>query len=298
MKGQPIRSFYRRRENPLPRPSHLQGEWETRLAQRTSMNPDSIDFERLLRQTFVRSHQWYAQAESTNTLALEDLRDRSELPHLILTDLQTAGRGRGENKWWSTAGALTFTLVLERGHWSIPDARLSMLSLIVGLAAVRGVQNLLERDASDFRLQLKWPNDVYLNDRKLGGILIESLKHHHDRLAIGVGLNLNNSLTEASEAVRQRAISLYDTTDKNFSRSDLLIELFRELDSLGKLFALTPELVIDEYRNLCWLTGKHISVTNPHEIVSGTCLGINDTGALQLQTPSGLRRMVTGTIEV
>ncbi len=109
------------------------------------------------------------QVDSTSSLALRLTRaDEHQLPLLVLAREQTAGRGRGTNRWWSGEGALTFSLVLDGTPLAHSDQML-MVPLVVGWAVCDAVEQMFPT----LHLQLKWPNDVYLDDRKLAGILIE-----------------------------------------------------------------------------------------------------------------------------
>ena len=103
---------------------------------------------------------------------------------IIITDYQKSGRGRRNNKWISTPGDnLTFSLVLKENN----AKKLHLLSILCGVAIVDGIRKFTNIDCS-----LKWPNDIILNKKKVGGILIETKKNNNDTYAvIGIGLNIN-----------------------------------------------------------------------------------------------------------
>src|SRR5438128_356066 len=94
--------------------------------------------------TFVRKFEFYESLPSTNDLALERVRQSDlELPLLILADEQTAGRGRGSNRWWSSSGALTFSLILEPSQFGIPQAAWPRIALTAGLSVCELLDKLV-----------------------------------------------------------------------------------------------------------------------------------------------------------
>lgn len=131
---------------------------------------------------------WLDSCHSTNTWALERL---DHLPHgaVVFTRQQTAGRGQQGRIWHAPPGVLTASFVLEQAS----AEHLSGLSLAAGLAVIYAVEDLLPDPP--LALRLKWPNDVYLQERKLAGILCEtSFKAGFERLRVVVGVGLNRCI--------------------------------------------------------------------------------------------------------
>ena len=148
-----------------------------------------------------------------STTAFELLHPLLEVsPSLVLTCEQTAGRGRKGNAWWSSTGALTFTLVVNADELPMSSERRPMISLATGLA----VRDALQTHLPEQEFSLKWPNDVFTGEQKICGILVE--QHSiADRQAvlIGIGINVNNSLAGRSDrrvtaSGRRCSISLGD----------------------------------------------------------------------------------------
>lgn len=235
-----------------------------------------------------------AEAESTNTVALDWSRAwrSADLPALVLAERQTAGRGRGSNRWWSGKGALTFSVVLEPAHYGIDVARWPALSLAVGAAAATALAPF----APGGDVRLKWPNDVFAAGRKLGGVLIEPPPGRTDRLVIGVGLNVNNSLAEAPEEIRSRAATLSELAGGLLDREAVLAAVLRQLfDDLAALGVENPALLA-RWRRLCFLTGRSVMVEDCGRVTAGTCLGIDDDGALRVQTERCVERLFSGVV--
>jgi BirA family biotin operon repressor/biotin-[acetyl-CoA-carboxylase] ligase len=235
-----------------------------------------------------------AEAESTNTVALEWSRawTSADLPAVVVAERQTAGRGRGANRWWSAEGALTLSVVLEPSHFGIAVARWPALSLAVGAAATTAAAAFAP--AGDFRL--KWPNDVFAAGRKLGGVLIEPVPERSDRLVIGIGLNVNNSLRDAPAEIRGRAATLCELAGGPVDGEAVLQAVVRQL--LDDLAALGREdaMLVARWRGLCFLTGRSIVVEDCGRVTAGTCLGIDDDGALRVQTDRCVERLFSGIV--
>lgn len=261
------------------------------------IEPDSdaipIDFpvEAIAREG-VASLTYLIETPSTNSFALARLtRGIDSTPWLVLAQTQTAGRGRGENRWWSESGSLTFSLVVDSERMRLPQSLWPRLSMAVGLA----ICQLLERSPWRLPMQIKWPNDIYVHGKKLGGILIE---HSGPFLVIGVGLNVNQRFEAAPEEVRAKATSL-------------LLELRSEChawmllsDVLKEILTILPRIGADEIdfayeageRN--YLQWKNVRIRQGNLVKEGVCVGIDFDGALLLNWSDRQERVLSGTIEM
>ncbi|MBL8851407.1 MAG: biotin--[acetyl-CoA-carboxylase] ligase [Planctomycetaceae bacterium] len=250
-----------------------------------------IDPLRVERETFVAQAEVHAELPSTNDRALRLAASSSELPRLIVALRQTLGRGRGANRWWSTDGGLTFSLIVNAAPIDIE--RRPLIGLVAGGAVCEAVATAVP--GSDVRL--KWPNDVFVDGGKACGILVEVPPDAPDRLVIGVGLNVNVSLREAPDDVRRRARALCDVAGRALDLGDLLVRFLQKLDAdLQRLDAGFGELLSD-WRRRCLLSGRCVKLNDGTRSVTGTCLGFDDDGSLLLQTVAGPRRFRSGVIE-
>ena len=214
-----------------------------------------FDLERLLDESFVREIEFRRECGSTNDLALLPNTERKS-PTLVLTDSQTGGRGRGSNQWWARDGALTFSLRLEPAEFSVAHERWPLVSLTTAIA----VADILANFAPEQKVGLKWPNYVFLNGRKICGILVEPPKGSTTELVIGVGINVANSLSEAPEEVRKIATSIFDETDTDFSPSDVLLSLLQRFEVLIRELGDRSLHLKDRWQLQCMLTGQRVSL--------------------------------------
>ena len=193
---------------------------------------------------------------------------------LVLADAQLSGRGRAGRKWESKAGDGIWMTVIER----LNDARaLDVLSLRIGLRAAR----VLDRFAGA-RVGLKWPNDLYLHGGKLGGILVESRWRgtRPEWTAIGVGIN-----------VRAAGFPGAETLGAGVSRLEVLAELIPAIRAASSARNHLSVAELDDFKR------RDIAAGRPcREPVPGIVAGVATDGALLIDTGSGRRRVVEGSL--
>ena len=222
------------------------------------------------------------------------MRRRGELyaPAMVLAARQTAGRGRGNNTWFSAAGSLTVTFVLPIDQTMAPHH--------VPLAAGLAVRNAAAELTGQEGVGLKWPNDVYFDGRKLAGVLCERLDGVD---LIGVGMNVNRPLGKVPAALRDRIVFLEDIAGLNQSLTIVGATISRHIHLMLVRRSETPfPLLLREYDRHHVLVGRRVNVIQAHEPpVSGRCEGLDDSGRLLVRQGTGrkvLHRIVAGHIEL
>mgnify|MGYP003333436597 FL=1 len=234
----------------------------------------------------------YDRVGSTNDV----VRDRGNTFELkgftVLAEEQTRGRGRRGKVWHSPAGG---NLYLSMGwEFDLPPTRLAGLSLAVGAMLADAFAKAL-----DTELQLKWPNDFYFDGRKLGGILVEMLPERdgRQRLVLGVGLNV------------QMPALAPGTIDRAWTDLSRVIGAPVDRNRLAALIIDTMVLGLDHYdahgfshwlsrwRGRDFLLGRSVTVGDPAPII-GTAAGVNEEGALLIETPTGRRTVSGGEVSV
>lgn len=239
---------------------------------------------------------WLDSCPSTNTWALTNL---SNLNHgdVVFTQQQTVGRGQHGRTWYSPTGVLTTSIALDH----IPTAQLPQLSLFAGLAVIYAIENLLPNLQG--QLQLKWPNDVLLNKRKLAGILCEaSTNGATSRVVVGIGLNISVDFDQAGLDTSNigHAISLHQISSMTPSELQLLERARHYLLETAGLLCLENKgisALLPALRTRDALYGQAITIDLGIEKVSGLAAGISDRGYLLLKLPNGeMRSFVSGHI--
>ncbi len=244
--------------------------------------------ERIKIETLVAEVEAFEQLSSTNDFALQCSREgtRSK-PLLVITEQQNQGRGRGENQWWSGGGSLTFSLLIDSGV-SLRSAQPSPItSLIVGVAVCDALLALCD----GLEVGVKWPNDVFVRGRKIAGILIECPSHAGSDIIIGIGLNVNNSIESAPSELSQIATTLFDETGQQFPLDGVLVQVLQQMEE-----RFSDRKIATRFRELCILTDKQVTIDVGNRTQTGLCTGIDDDGALVLQTNDGPEKFVAGVI--
>lgn len=256
------------------------------------MNDLYFDLLAIRDETFLRDVIFYEEIDSTNSALIKLQQEPVETPLLAIAQSQTNGRGRAGNNWWSNVGSLTFSLLLDFPMLALGE--LSSFSLTAGLSVCQAI----EKHAPAADLALKWPNDVFLNDKKVAGILIEKPSASEPRLVVGIGINLNNDLSEAPSEVRQRATSLFGELGDPLDANRVLIDCLQEIERRSREQVHHREELLDQWRAYCMLTGRQIEVKSGNVVHSGRCLGIDESGALLLESEPGAapERIATGEV--
>lgn len=255
-----------------------------------------IDLQKLLAETCVRHAEWLPEVDSTNDRALLLASDSAlPVPFLIGTDRQTAGRGRGVNRWWGADGSLLFSICVEMPDFGLSTGEWPRFSLITGLAIAQTLTDFLPAST----IGVKWPNDVWINGRKVCGILIEQADRAPNRLIVGIGINVNNSFSEAPDEQRAIATSMIDANDGTaFSRTEILISFLSRWRTLIAQLAEGEVSLAERWSHSCVLSGQAVTLTNGFQETTGICTGIDDDGSLLLRTGFAIERFYAGTVRL
>ncbi len=255
---------------------------------------DWIDVDRLFEAGWIGSCEVLNVVDSSNTFALQRASQVQErdLPLLVIARRQVAGRGRGANVWWSDQGSLTCSLLLAPSSFELSRAQWPTLSVLAGSA----VCTALTQFTRDTPTRLKWPNDVFLRSRKVGGILVEASSTSEDRVVVGIGINVNNSFQNSPQSLAEIGISLKDAAGSEIDCLGVLTAVLEQLRRDLERLKLHDDELINSWRNQCLLTGRQVVLDNHDRRIEGTCLGIDDDGALRLQTSFGPQRVMSGVV--
>ncbi len=248
----------------------------------TIIDPDTI-----LANANVSTIEHHEVLDSTNRRAMVLLGEDVELPLLVIADEQTAGRGRGSNEWWSPRGCLMFSLAIQRTE---DLSELPPYSLAVGL----GVRSAIASELPGHGVKVKWPNDVYVGDRKISGILIEVPPGDPGKLVIGIGANVNNSTRDAPDSIRSTVATITDLTSQPVDMNGVLTSILNNIST--QIAAMDSDLPT-RWMDHCYLMGKTITLARGNRSDTGMCRGIDETGALLLRTETEIVRASSGVIE-
>lgn len=244
-------------------------------------------------ETLVRRVEWFAELGSTNDYALAAVAAESlEIPRLIWAERQTAGRGRSAHPWWAANGALTFSLIVDEAATGLTAALWPQVSVLTGLAVAQALGRFLPEHV----LGLKWPNDVQAHGRKISGILVEVPPKKPQRLVIGVGINVANSVTSAPPDLQSIATALADLIPASPAPVAVLLAFLKEWEALTRSLAAQQLDLPARWSRHCVLENRRVRVTSGDRVLEGVCRGIDADGALRLETGTGILRQLGGTV--
>lgn len=221
--------------------------------------------------------------DSTNREAMALGQADAEHGTLVLADTQTAGRGRLGREWFSPPGINLYASIVIRT--TLDTQRLSQWLSWLPLMTALGTAEAIE-SAGSARVSLKWPNDLLIGDRKVGGILCESGASVRSGLfqVIGIGINVNGERASFPRALRDVATSIRQETGQEIDRQRLLVRLLEELElCLEEFLTRGIDRLAVEYRRRCTTIGKTVKavLADGNEYV-GTAEGIADDGSLTM----------------
>jgi BirA family transcriptional regulator, biotin operon repressor / biotin---[acetyl-CoA-carboxylase] ligase len=237
--------------------------------------------------------------ESTNTKLLDALPPAAGSAAVVLAECQTGGRGRRGRGWVaSPGGAVCLSLAWQ---FSEMPTDLAALSLVVGIRAAQALQALGVDD-----VRLKWPNDLITPRGKLGGILIEMRAEAGGPVHVVIGIGLNVLLDEAASAAVAATGNVADdmraapgcgdrVPERNAVVAALLRQLLPALESFPRE-GFTPYLA--DWNACDALFDRGVRVENAGEVTRGVARGVDAHGALLVETPTGVRRFISGEVTV
>lgn len=202
---------------------------------------------------------------------------------LVVSETQTKGRGRLSRKWISPKGGIYFSLILKPKFLLIQEV--PQITLLVALGCIYGIKK-----ATGVECQVKWPNDIYLSGKKLGGILCE-IHAEADKVnfvVAGIGINVN------TKDLPQEATSLFLNTEDKASRLEIIKSILKEIETCylraqkEGFFAL-----LREWESFCILWGKRISLKVYDKEIEGEAQGIDERGYLLLRQDTGLLEKIS-----
>lgn len=229
------------------------------------------------------------EVDSTSRLARRKIQAGAigEGPILLIADRQTGGVGRFGRAWASPAGGLWCTLVwpVRRDLPRVLDG----LGLRLAWASARVIDHALGAPGRDSRVQIKWPNDVLLNGKKVLGVLTETLRHEgRPFLLVGVGVNADFAVSALPPALRDRATTLRDVLGRAPDRRRLIDDVRAGMGA-AILGQSADEATLREIRDRLFGVGESTTVTlSRGDTKTGALVGLDALGAPILRTRDGV----------
>lgn len=248
----------------------------------------------------LKNTQWagceiycFDSIDSTNTKAKELAEAGHSSGTLVVADQQTLGRGRRGRSWESPAGTGIFmTLMLKP---DINPNNASMLTLVAAMATARAITEVTGEAA-----QIKWPNDIVMNGKKVVGILTEMSAQfdYINHIVVGIGINVHNE--EFPEEIAKTASSLLLECGHRIHRASLIEAFLEEFERLYAVYLETEDMsgLQKEYDSLLVNRGRQVRVLDPKEPFEGKAMGITKKGELIVDTWESRKLVSSGEVSV
>ena len=239
--------------------------------------------------------RYFDEVDSTQRVAAELARNGADEGTVVIGERQSAGRGRLGRSWHSPPGVNLYVTIVLRPH--MPLAEVPQLSLVAGVATAEALETV-----APGLISLKWPNDIWLRERKAGGIIAEAVTDAGQGLLcvlLGIGLNLNLRATDIPAELQGKATSVLIATGRECDRVEFAGTMFSSLGlhyqaaQAGGFSAVRP--IYDRYFAL---NGRQVTVSEGPTTIAGVVRGIDAEGALILETADGPARILTGDVSL
>lgn len=263
----------------------MSGARERKARMSADLLPDVV-LPRLATKWLGRPYVYEREVDSTNTRVAQLARDGGVHGTVMVADAQTCGRGRLRRQWHSPAGLNLYFSVLLRPGWKARNA--PPLSLAAGVALAEAVEPWTQGPP-----ELKWPNDLLAEGRKLAGILVEAVLDREtvQHVVLGVGLNVNQR--QFPTLLAESAASLSLTSGRQLHRGEVLVAVLARLELwLDRLQQQGPQPVLDGWRRYAPWMGQLLKVQNGANELVGTALGLEPHGALRVRDDRGREHSV------
>lgn len=236
----------------------------------------------------------YDSVESTQTIAKQGLVDNQHTM-LILSDEQTKGRGRFNRNWSSSKGKGLWMSVVLRPNVSF--AMIPKFNLFIAL----GIRDAIQAFSRD-KVEIKWPNDIYINDKKVCGFLTEMVANADavEAIICGIGINLNHQEEDFSDMIRHRATSIRLHHSEEINRYQFLKRLIEEIEKRYHQFLNSSfETIRDEYIRTSNIWHRKLTFTENGEQFIGEAIDINNDGFLIVKDEDNqMRRLISADIDI
>ena len=239
-----------------------------------------------------RNFVYCDEISSTNSELLADKKQYKKSGTVLFAEKQLKGKGRKDRIWQSAKGLnLTFSILLSKDM--VFELNINHLNLTASLTVALAIENLYQ-----LRTELKWPNDVLINGKKVAGILIEtSVKGNKtERVVVGFGINLNQIVFQGDFNYPPTSLKL--ESKETIDRELILAEVLNTFEELLLKLRVQPEYILEDWRAKCKMIGDKITITDGEKSKSGTFYDIDDNGYLLLKRNESIEKVYFGDVSL
>ncbi|WP_241079263.1 biotin--[acetyl-CoA-carboxylase] ligase [Natranaerofaba carboxydovora] len=231
---------------------------------------------------------YFEKIDSTNRYA-----SRLTPPALVLAERQEVGKGRLSRQWTSNAGGIYCSIVVKP---EIDFVKLPVLSLVTSVALVE-----ILRESYNLNAEIKWPNDVMVNNRKLSGILVEASGELDEinKVIIGIGINANQSRDDFPKELKNKITTIKDEKAYKIDRKELTKNLIERVLKRIYDFKENPDSILNLWRKYSCTLGKDVIIKGLKDgDVEGMAVDIDDSGALIVKKDNSEIKVTSGDVSL
>lgn len=232
--------------------------------------------------------QWFVEIDSTNRYLMQK-QEVSRQGLCCVAEIQTEGQGRKGRTWSSEKGGLYSSAIFFPGA---PPETWPQINYVASVAYAESIEEL----CMDVKVSIKWPNDLIIRGRKVGGILLQSSIGQRSRVVVGVGINVHNSIDRIPGRLVFPATSLKIESQEDVSVRDLAIRGHRKLLEYYALWCRFPEQVFTRWKNRSAILGNIVVIETSTGKIKGTAKDFTERGMLLVECDGGIMEIVEGDI--
>ena len=242
-----------------------------------------------------RSIQYFERVDSTNTFAKKILMEGESYPDIIIANEQEQGRGRLGREFYSPKGTGIYCSFILDPFIKIENSIL--VTVAASVAVSRAIEKVTNKDT-----RIKWINDIYIDDKKVCGILTEAVTDFETgiigKIILGIGINFNTPSESFPDEITDRASSVFMDDTFGVTRNQLIAQLIIEIDEC--MNDIENDEIIRYYRNKSLVLGKMLEITyfGQEKPIQGKAVDIDRNGFLIIETKNGLLTLNSGEVSI
>lgn len=239
-----------------------------------------------------RKFVYAEESESTNAVLIDPKGEFKDNGTVLLAEKQTQGRGRSGRTWHSIKDLnLTFSILLT----DTAPFKNNLTLLVFGAANVvaSAIENLYQ-----LRTEVKWPNDILVDGKKISGILLESSTQGNkiNKIVVGIGINVNQNAFQGQFGIEPTSIRI--ELGQNSDRETLLAEVLNIFEEMLEKLKSEPDQILKEWRMRCRMLGEKIEINDGTNSRYGIFDDVDSDGTLLLKTNKGIERINFGDVSL
>ena len=232
----------------------------------------------------------FDEVDSTNTVAKFLAESGNDEGAVVISEVQTKGKGRRGKKWESPTGGVWLSIILKP---DIAPSKAPLITLATGVAVAKTLRNI----GADARI--KWPNDILIHDKKVSGILTEANAKFNtvDYVIVGVGIDSNLNIGVLPERLQEKSTTLKKELESKITETEIISKFLNEFEKVYDLFKEEKfDDILYDWRKMSGTIGSYVEIKQPlGKFLKGYAIGINNEGALIIEENNGnLKKIISG----